>query len=425
MKTTVVVLLAVVALALADCPSFLKNCNGACYSEDAYCCVNGQLTQKQFCNNQPTPQPTSTQAPQPTSTPAPQPTGNPTPQPTFNPTPTPTKDVPVGGLLFEDNFDTLNLDTWQHELTMGGGGNWEFQYYTNNRSNSYVRDGVLYIKPTLTADTIGEDTMNGGSFNVWGGAPADECTSNAFWGCERSGGGGNIINPIQSARLRSVNSFSVNGGKVEIRAKLPRGDWLWPAIWMLPKRNSYGAWPASGEIDIMESRGNNATYPNHMGIDGFGSTLHWAPYTTANRWPLTHQEWHTTDGSDLGQKFHTYGLQWTKDRLFTYIDDPKNVVLDVKFDKSFFERGQFPSGTHNPWQGRGNAAPFDQEFYIILNVAVGGAADYFPDDVGGKPWSNKKPAASTVFWQARNQWLPTWKGEDAALQIDSVKVWKL
>ena len=70
-----------------------------------------------------------------------------------------------------------------------------------------------------------------------------------------------MINPIRSARLRSVKSFSFQYGRVEIKAKLPKGDWLWPAIWMLPAHNEYGQWPASGEIDIMESRGNDpATY---------------------------------------------------------------------------------------------------------------------------------------------------------------------
>ena len=58
-------------------------------------------------------------------------------------------------LLLDEEFDTLNLTRWQHEITLGGGGNWEFEYYTNNRSNSYVRGGVLYMQPTFLADDIG------------------------------------------------------------------------------------------------------------------------------------------------------------------------------------------------------------------------------------------------------------------------------
>lgn len=58
-------------------------------------------------------------------------------------------------LIFEDNFDTLNYKTWEHELTLGGGGNWEFEWYVNNRSNSYIKNGVLYLKPTMTEDAVG------------------------------------------------------------------------------------------------------------------------------------------------------------------------------------------------------------------------------------------------------------------------------
>ena len=80
---------------------------------------------------------------------------------------------------------------------MSGGGNWEFELYFNNRTNSFVKDGKLHLQPSLFSETVGEDTMKTGSYNLWGGAPADKCTSNAFWGCERSAGGsGNYLNPI-------------------------------------------------------------------------------------------------------------------------------------------------------------------------------------------------------------------------------------
>ena len=75
-------------------------------------------------------------------------------------------------LIFEDNFDKFNFKTWQHEITLSGEGNWEFEWYYNNRSNSFVRDGVLYLKPTLTEDAIGLDAMHG-DVNIWGGSPAD------------------------------------------------------------------------------------------------------------------------------------------------------------------------------------------------------------------------------------------------------------
>lgn len=138
-------------------------------------------------------------------------------------------------LIFSDDFNNLDMKKWQHELNMAGGGNNEFQIYRNNRTNSFVRDGVLYLQPTLTSESIGLKTMKTGSYAMWGSTPADLCTSNSWFGCERSAAGsGNYINPIMSARLRTATSFSFTYGRVEVSAKLPKGDWIWPAIWLLP-----------------------------------------------------------------------------------------------------------------------------------------------------------------------------------------------
>ena len=332
----------------------------------------------------------------------------------------------VEQLIFSDDFDTLDARRWKHEQTLGGGGNWEFQYYCNNRSNSYVKNGVLYIKPTLTADTIGEDKVRGGNYNfdIWGSDPASQCTGNAFYGCTRVSGSPNYVNPVQSARLRTAESFTFKYGRVEVRAKLPRGDWLWPAIWMLPRYQDYGLWPASGEIDIMESRGN-ANYPkeNGGGVSSFGSTLHWGPDFFQNRFPLTHKQYDLPSGT-FNDDFHTFGLSWTKDRIFTYLDDPSNVILDVPITQSFWSKGQFPTSTNNPWANGQTDAPFDQEFYLIMNVAVGGTANYWTEGVAGKPWSNTATNSVNQFYDAKGAWYSTWNGEAAALQVDSVKVWQ-
>ena len=72
-------------------------------------------------------------------------------------------------------------------------------------------------------------------------------------------------------------------------------------------------------------------------------------------------------------------------------------------------------------------APFDQEFYLIINLAVGGTIGYFPDDIDGKPWSNIGPRPMSDFWEAREDWMPTWdfKGTDSALQIKNLNVMEL
>ncbi|XP_062507118.1 beta-1,3-glucan-binding protein-like [Corticium candelabrum] len=337
------------------------------------------------------------------------------------------QDVCVKGeLLFEEDFNVFNLSVWQHELTMSGGGNWEFQLYDNNRANSYVRDGILYIKPTLLSDAIGEaNVQNGYTMNMWGGTPADLCTGNHFYGCLRtSGAGGNVLNPIRSARIRTVKSFSFKYGRVEVKAKLPKGDWLWPAIWMLPTYNQYGGWPSSGEIDIMESRGNNASYPAG-GVDAFGSTLHWGPYALENGYAKTTVQ-KKLDSGDFSQDFHIYGLIWNETYIGTYLDDPSNVTLSVPITESFWDRGGYAGKNYdNPWAAGGRNAPFDQEFYFVINLAVGGTNGYFPDNQGGKPWSNLSPHSVNEFWNDKSSWYSTWNGEEAALKVDSVRVWDL
>ena len=65
-------------------------------------------------------------------------------------------------IIFQDKFDTLNFDTWQHEITMSGGGNWEFEMYVNDKRNAFVKNNTLFIKPTFTADVLGEDVMKTG-----------------------------------------------------------------------------------------------------------------------------------------------------------------------------------------------------------------------------------------------------------------------
>ena len=76
-------------------------------------------------------------------------------------------------MIFEDNFDFFDLRKWGHENTLAGGGNWEFQWYGNNRSNSYTNNGILHLAPTLLADTHGEDFLANGVLNINGGSPAD------------------------------------------------------------------------------------------------------------------------------------------------------------------------------------------------------------------------------------------------------------
>jgi len=101
--------------------------------------------------------------------------------------------------------------------------------------------------------------------------------------------------------------------------------------------------------------------------------------------------------------------------------------LTVNFNQTFWERGNLQNTTYNnPWFNGTNATPFDQEFYLIMNVAVGGTNGYFPDGVGGKPWSDTSQHAVNEFYAAKSNWSSTWSTSSdphaAALQVDWVKL---
>lgn len=302
---------------------------------------------------------------------------------------------------------------------------------TNSPNNSFVQDGILYIVPTLTSDVIGPDAVfNGKTFNITG------CTSLNASAC---GAVSNqttktVINPVQSARLTTVNTSSIQYGKVEIRAKLPTGDWMWPALWMLPVDNTYGPWPLSGEIDIMEARGNDRSYPA-QGVDTVRASLNWGPLTWLNEGFRTYGFW-SARRSTYNQDFHTYTLEWSNKFIRSYVDSRLQFMLDLSFKEPFFDRGKFPATVFNgsseipvpnPWGEDSFSAPFDQSFYLILNVAVGGTNGWFPDNVGNKPWLDQSETAMYDFAHAQSQWYSTWPKDvkERGMAIDYVKMWQL
>lgn len=236
-----------------------------------------------------------------------------------------------------------------------------------------------------------------------------------------------MIPPVKSARIRTSQSFSFKYGTVEVRAKLPRGDWLWPAIWLLPRHQEYGLWPASGEIDLMESRGNANLMLNgeNIGVNRVSHALHYTPIWSH----LKSTSYSSRNENGFDTDFHRYRLEWTPELVRFSVDD---VVVGTS-DGHFWQRGHFDTitpGIDNPWRGGSKLAPFDKEFYLIINLAVGGGG-YFPDaaqNPDDKPWVSHATTAMKDFWQARDKWLPTWNlnengGKNAALQIDYVRVW--
>ena len=162
-------------------------------------------------------------------------------------------------------------------------------------------------------------------------------------------------NGFQSAKLVTQGLASWKYGRFEIRAKVPPGKGNWPAFWMLPEDNKYGGWPSSGEIDIMEHAGY---HPNIV-------------YGTVHTESFNHMK-RTEDNDSLSiaslyEEFHVFTVEWSRDKIEWFIDDKKY--------HTFFNR---KNDNPNEW-------PFDQPFYLILNLAIGGS------------WGGKYGIANDIF----------------------------
>jgi beta-glucanase (GH16 family) len=213
--------------------------------------------------------------------------------------------IPNLTLVWSDEFDgsSVNSNNWTFETGSSGWGNQELQNYTNG-NNTEVVDGNLII----TAKKINDNTT---------------------------------VGSYTSARMVTIGKQEFTYGKMEIRAKLPSGRGVWPAIWMLGSDISSIGWPACGEMDIMEYVGYQPD--------------------------IVHSTVHTTSGSGgsgsgssmslptCEEEFHVYGLLWTEEKLVFYVDDIDNVVH-----------------TYAPAVKTAENWPFNKPAFFILNIAVGG-----------------------------------------------------
>lgn len=257
----------------------------------------------------------------------------------------PSEPVSDWELVWSDEFDGTSIDTskWNHEVNCNGGGNNEQQCYTDSAENSYVQDGILHVVALPAAE-----------------------------GADK---------PYTSARLNSKGKGDFKYGRFEIRAKLPSGQGSWPAFWMLPTDNRYGGWPKSGEIDIVEA-------VNLKVADGEGKlenkvygTLHYG-----NDWPdnvHSGKEYELPDGLNPADDFHTYAIEWQEGEIRWYVD---NYLYATQRQSSLrYNSKQEPVGlAHKGWfveyfnAGTGelekhwDEAPFDQDFHMLINFAVGG-----------------------------------------------------
>ena len=213
--------------------------------------------------------------------------------------------------VWSDEFEYLgspDSTKWNYDLGDGcpnvcGWGNNEAEYYTKDSKNIRVENGNLIIE-------VHKDSLGGNAYT--------------------------------SARIVSKQKGDWLYGRIEVKAKLPKGKGTWPAIWMLPTEWKYGGWPASGEIDMME----------HVGYDPgvIHGTIHTDLY---NHTKGTQKEGKVTV-NDCMDAFHVYAIDWTEDKIDFFVDGKiyHTVIREPKDD-------------FKGW-------PFDQPFHLIMNIAVGG-----------------------------------------------------
>lgn len=223
-------------------------------------------------------------------------------------------------LMWSDNFEgtELNRNDWNVETHDAGWVNAESQAYVDDEKNIYVEDGNLILRPIRQKNADGTET-------------------------------------ITSGRVNTQGKHDFTYGLFEVRAKVPTGKGFLPAFWMMPTdENLYGQWPRCGEIDAMEVMGqeNNKLY----------GTIHYGnPHSEK-------QGTYTLENGNFTDEYHTFACDWEPGKITWYVDGVK-----------YHEANDWYSTT----EGQGTVAypaPFDQPFYAILNLAVGGSWVGYPDE---------------------------------------------
>ena len=217
---------------------------------------------------------------------------------------------PGMSLVWSDEFEgtTINSSNWTYDLGNSGWGNNEWQNYTSSPNNSSVADGFL----TITA---------------------------------RQEGGG-----YTSARMKTVDLQEFQFGRIDIRAKLPEGQGIWPALWMLGANFPEGGWPQCGEIDIMELVGHQPSTVH--------GTAHWGSNFNVHQY--TGSSVTLPGGAKFSDAFHLFSVVWEQNSIQWYMDDQLYFSI-------------------NNTQMNGQPYPFNAPFFFIMNIAVGGNWPGYPD----------------------------------------------
>src|SRR5258708_6899915 len=216
-------------------------------------------------------------------------------------------------LSWSDEFSTADgsapdATKWTYDIGGGGWGNQELESYTSRKTNAQIMGGNLAI--TAQAET--------------------------YTGTD------NIARNYTSARLKTQTLFAQAYGRFEARIKIPKGQGMWPAFWMLGNDIAANGWPKCGEIDIMENIGREPG-TNHGSLHGPSSSAPTSDLTSTISLPA---------GQNYSDDFHLYAIEWEPGTARFYVDSNNYAT---------FTQAQWPA--NGTWV-------FDHPFFIILNLAV-------------------------------------------------------
>ncbi|XP_066585294.1 beta-1,3-glucan-binding protein 1-like [Prorops nasuta] len=308
-----------------------------------------------------------------------------------------------GELIFEDTFETINGSRWKILEIFPGVPDYEYVIYRNSNANIKIQNNQMKITPTFVDDNFGEGFSRRGTIIL------RDCTGEAgTTECRRDARGSYILPPIMSSRMNTKERFAFRFGRVEVRAKLPRGDWLYPLISLENVENSGQPGKQSSEIRIASSSGNEQL----TSLEGTDLSNHilWAGaliidtvnrqdprYTNRTSFPRKYSR------SFWSEDYHVFEIEWSPIRIVSKVD---GIIY-----------GQQES-----------LSPFDSYFYLNVGLAVGGHNE-FPDQCRSgdyvKPWRNIGSKALFDFYCARENWSKTWTSDDSTLKLDYIKVFAL
>lgn len=268
-------------------------------------------------------------------------------------------------LVWQDEFNGTELDRskWKPEVSCWGGGNDERQCYTDRPENIEVSDGVLRLK-AFEGEHTGKKFPEGISTD-----PSETQTK-----------------PYTSGKVRTRGIADWKYGRFDARMKLPDGQGTWPAFWMMPANDSYGGWPLSGEIDILEAVNLGEICDECEGDEDENRTiaaLHFGERPPENKHIATHYK--MPGAPNAKDDYHVFSVEWGEGKIDWYVDGENYLTLTA----DDWYTGAV-SKAENP------NAPFDKSFYVMLNLAVGGGLSEDNNAMGFDP--DSFPAELLVDW---------------------------